>query len=274
MNNERSAQAVRATATTLHSRRVVLGTLAGLGGSTGALALAGCNRAGDTPQAQQAVEASGPIEILWPAEQRTITFLEQTWLPAFQREHPRIEPRLSTVGGGWDGLYEKMVVTNVAGTPPTLARGKEYFTGDLVYQGFLEPLGSWTKGQKEVVADHYYPAVWGNVLSKGQPVALPLYMFVRPLYHNVGLFREAGLLDRSGKVPAPQTWKEYADLARKLTVPTRNQWGTMVYNYGPGEDGASAFMQYLQQSGGSYVNARSTPSTAPLALRRCSSSSI
>ncbi|MBI3973889.1 MAG: extracellular solute-binding protein [Chloroflexi bacterium] len=231
------------------------------GAAVGAAALAACGEATAPPAAQAPSDVAGSMEILWPTDQRTVPFIEQQWIPAFRREYPKVDVSLTTVGGGWDGLYEKIIVTNAGGTPPTIARGKEYFAGDLGYAGILEPLTTWMKGQKEVTADQYYPAVWGNVLWQGQPVAQPLYIFVRPLYHNVGLFREAGLLDRSGKVPAPKTWKEYADLARKLTVPSKNQWGTQIIYYGPGEDGTSAWMQYLQQSGGSYVNPERTKYT-------------
>lgn len=240
-------------------RRQFFATMAATAGALSA-ATAACGRpdAATGPAAPGRTEVAGTIEILWSTDQRTVPWMEQEWIPAFRSKHPRVEVTITQAGGGWDGLYEKIVITNAAGTPPTLARGKEYFTGDLAYQGVLEPLDGWMKGQKEVAADQYYPAVWGNVIWKGQAIALPLYIFVRPLYHNVGLFREAGLVDRAGKVTPPQTWKEYAELARKLTVPSKNQWGTQLYNYGPGEDGASAYMQYLQQSGGSYVNPERT----------------
>ena len=91
------------------------------------------------------------------------------------------------------------------------------------YQGILEDLDPWIKGQKDVTPEQYLPQIWGLGRWRNRAYALPLYTFVRPLYHNVDLFREAGLVDRSGKPLVPTTWQEFAERARVLSRPSRRR---------------------------------------------------
>ncbi|MGH2368538.1 MAG: ABC transporter substrate-binding protein, partial [Chloroflexota bacterium] len=161
--------------------------------------------------------------------------------------------------GSWDDLYQKIQVTNAAGTAPSLTRGKDYFTGDMASLGLVEPLDNWLKGQKEITPEQYLPAIWGNVNYKGSAIGLPLYSFVRPLYYNVALFREAGLMQGAKPVVA-DTWQDWARMARQLTQPSKGIWGTQLYNYA-GEDGTTAWVNYLIQSGGQLINDQRTKYT-------------
>ena len=114
--------------------------------------------------------------------------------------------------------------------------------------GLTEPLDTWLKGQKEVAPEQYLPPVWGNVNFKGSVIGLPLYTFVRPLYYNVAMFREAGLMQGDAPVVA-ETWQDWARMARQLTQPSKGIWGTQLYNY-VGEDGTTAWVNYVIQAGG------------------------
>jgi len=227
-----------------------------LAGSAGAggVVLAACG-AGGGPAAKAAA-VSGTIDLMWSNEQSTLDFLNADWIPAFKKENPQAEVTLNVVPGSWDDLFQKIQVTNAAGTPPTLTRGKDYFTGDMAAMGLTEPLDGWLKGQKEVSAEQYLPAIWGNVNFKGSVIGLPLYTFVRPLYYNVGLMREAGLM-QGDKPLVADTWQDWARMARQLTQPSKGIWGTQVYNYA-GEDGTTAWVNYLIQAGGQLINAERT----------------
>ena len=241
----------------LTRRGVVLAGGAGLG-TLGPALLAACG-GGSTPAATQSAAISGPVELMWSNEQTTVDFLNADWIPNFKKENPQSDVTLTIVPGSWDDLFQKIQVTNAAGTPPTIARGKDYFTGDMAALGLVEPLDKWLKGQKEVTAEQYLPAIWGNVGYKGSVIGLPLYSFVRPLYYNVALFREAGLLQGTKPVVA-DTWQDWARMARQLTQPSKGIWGTQVYNY-VGEDGTTAWVNYLIQSGGQLINAERTKYT-------------
>ncbi|HEX2186828.1 MAG TPA: sugar ABC transporter substrate-binding protein [Chloroflexota bacterium] len=233
------------------SRRSVL---AGGGMAAAGLLAVAC---GPGAQSDGALKASGPvsgpIELMWSNETTTLEFLEQDWIPSFKREHPQADVTLAVVPGSWDDLYQKIQVTNAAGTAPSLTRGKDYFTGDMASLGLVEPLDRWLKGQQDVTAEQYLPAIWGNVIYKGTVIGLPLYSFVRPLYYNVALFREAGLVDNAGKPLVADTWQQYAQFARQLTQPSKGIWGTQIYSYS-GEDATTAWVNYLIQCGGQLIN--------------------
>jgi multiple sugar transport system substrate-binding protein len=239
------------------SRRAVLG--AGVGAAGGAV-LSACGAAGGQQAAPEpAAPVSGPIELMWSNEQTTLDFLNANWIPSFKRENPRSDVTLTVVPGSWDDLFQKIQVTNAAGTPPSLSRGKDYFTGDMAQMGLTEPLDRWLKGQKDVTPEQYLPAIWGNIIYKGSTIGLPLYSFVRPLYSNVALFREAGLIQGTRPVVA-DTWQDWARMARQLTQPSKGLWGTQLYNY-TGEDGTTAWVNYLLQAGGQLINAERTKYT-------------
>jgi multiple sugar transport system substrate-binding protein len=222
--------------------------------------LAGCGAAGGATQpAAKAAAATGTIDLMWSNEQTTLDFLNADWIPSFKKENPQADVTLTVVPGSWDDLFQKIQVTSAAGTPPTLSRGKDYFTGDMAAMNLAEPLDNWLKGQKEVTADQYLPAIWGNVNYKGSIIGLPLYSFVRPMYYNVGLFREAGLMQGNKPVVA-ETWEDWARLARQLNQPNKGIWGTQLVYY-TGEDGTAAWMPFLVQTGGQYINAERTKYT-------------
>ena len=236
------------------SRRRFLGTAAA---SLGSGALAACGAAPTTaPAAKPAAPISGPIELLWSTEAVTQEFLEKDWIPNFKKENPQADVTLTVVPGSWPELFQKIQVTSAAGTPPSLSRGKDYFTGDMAQQGLVEPLDKYIKAQKEITAEQYLPAIWGNATYKGTQIGIPLYSFVRPLYYNVQLFQEAGLMQGDKPVVA-ETWQDYARLARQLTQPNKGVWGTQLYSYS-GEDATSAWTNYLIQNGGEYINADRT----------------
>src|SRR5215211_4174017 len=114
--------------------------------------LAACSAAGGGEPAVKAA-ATGPIELMWSNEQSTVDFLNADWIPGFKRENPQADVTLNIVPGSWDDLFQKIQVTSAAGTPPTLTRGKDYFTGDMAALGLPEPLDPWLKGQKELTAE-------------------------------------------------------------------------------------------------------------------------
>ncbi len=126
--------------------------------------------------------------------------------------------------------------------------------------GLVEPLDTYLKGQKEVTPEQYLPAIWGNVNYKGSVIGLPLYTFVRPLWYNATLFREAGLMQGDKPVVA-DTWQDWARMARQLTQPSKGIWGTQLYSVAANEDGATAWVNYLIQAGGQLINDERTKYT-------------
>ncbi|HET7768828.1 MAG TPA: extracellular solute-binding protein, partial [Chloroflexota bacterium] len=116
-------------------RRVVGGGMASAAGGL----LAACGAASSAPPAKAAA-VSGAIELMWSNEQSTLDFLNADWIPNFKRENPQSDVTLNVVPGSWDDLFQKIQVSSASGTPPTLSRGKDYFTGDMAALGLTEPL--------------------------------------------------------------------------------------------------------------------------------------
>src|SRR6478736_4106883 len=135
------------------SRRQVLET------STAGLAaamLAACGAQQEaSPAAKPSGPVTGPIELMWSTEQTTQDFLDKDWIPNFKKENPQSDVTVTVVPGSWDDLFQKIQVTNAAGTPPSISRGKDYFTGDMAAMGIVEPLDKYLKGQKEVTPEQY-----------------------------------------------------------------------------------------------------------------------
>jgi multiple sugar transport system substrate-binding protein len=235
-------------------RRTVLAKGAGVVSGATVAACGAAREPASAPKAGGAI--AGTVELMWSNEQTTIDFLNRDWIPNFKKENPQVEFTLTIVPGSWDDLFQKIQVTNAAGTAPSLTRGKDYFTGDMAAMGLVEPLDGYLKGQKEVTPEQYLPAIWGNVIYKGTVIGLPLYSFVRPLYYNVALFREAGLM-QGNKPLVADTWQDWARMARQLTQPSKGIWGTQLYAYA-GEDGTTAWINYLIQNGGQFINQERT----------------
>jgi multiple sugar transport system substrate-binding protein len=235
------------------------GVIAAGAGATGGVLLAACGAPQQAATTKPSGPVQGPIELMWSVEASTQEFLEKDWIPNFKKENPQSDVTVNVVPGSWDDLFQKIQVTNAAGTPPSLSRGKDYFTGDMAHLGLVEPLDKYLKGQKEITPEQYLPAIWGNITYKGSVIGLPLYSFVRPLYYNVGLFREAGLMQGDKPIVA-ETWQDWARMSRQLTQPSKGIWGTQLYNYA-GEDGTTAWVNYLVQSGGTLINQERTKYT-------------
>ena len=149
-----------------------------------------------------------------------------------------------------------------AGVPPHAIYVNFRQSSTYIEQGFLEPLepllarvlsdddrlrqtdaeGNWladpseqavahsTRLLQERVPQSVWPVAYREGLAPGQTDtkhvwAMPLSLSVGVLMYRKDLFAEAGIdPDRP-----PTTWDELLDYARRLTVPSRNQYGLMIY---------------------------------------------
>jgi multiple sugar transport system substrate-binding protein len=238
------------------SRRKFL-TAAGLSGM-----LAACSRPYEsTPATSQPERVAGTVDFWLPADPIFEELFGNRLIPAFQEAYPKVSVAITPVTGGWDVHYEKLLTAVAGGVPPDVTRGKEFWTADLAYRGALENLDPWLKRQKEVTPERYHPAVWGISRWRDGTYGIPLHYFIRHLFFNLTVFEEVGLFGSDGKPLVPNTWQEYHDLARKLSDPTKQRYGTELYNYGRSEDNTSHFQYFLTSAGGTYVNAERTKYT-------------
>lgn len=76
---------------------------------------------------------------------------------------------------------------------------------------FLESFSSRRSLANCMVGDHYY--------------TVPASSIVGGLLYNKDLFKEAGLVDKNGEPTPPETYEELREYAKKLTNPSKKQYG-------------------------------------------------
>ena len=181
----------------------------------------------------------------------------------FQSRHPEITIEafgMPKVYG--EAMDSGPLMAIAAGVPPHAIYVNFRQSSTYIEQGFLEPLeplmarvmaedprlreldaeGNWvaepTEAQiaaaRDVLQSRVPGPVWPVVYREGlRPEqqdskhvwALPLNLAVNVLVYRKDLFAEAGLDPEK----PPRDWDELVDYARKLTVPSRNQYGLMIY---------------------------------------------
>lgn len=167
---------------------------------------------------------------------------EKTIFPTLAEDHPHISVE-QTMVGGWEDLYQLAVVGIAGGNPPDAIRGKEFWLGDFASRNALLNLNDYVAKSEYISEEKFQPEAWQGTQYEGAQVALPLHIFVRFLFYNKDLLEAAG-------VEVPSTWEEVSAAATKISDPSKNIWGTMLYNYEGGEDMVNHFNYGLRQAGG------------------------
>lgn len=124
------------------------------------------------------------------------------------------------------------------------------------------------------------PAMWGHLggqaaffkpqLAMSGPsadrlIAVPEFANPFAMVYNTRMFKEAGI------AKPPATWTEFVDTAKKLTVPGKNQWGTVV-DPSDGFDPWHMVWLFATQLGGRLMDATGTKGLldAPLVVEASS----
>ena len=75
---------------------------------------------------------------------------------------------------------------------------------------------------------------WADYLKEdknvfdGKVYTLPYNVTTFGLIYNTDMFEAAGIVDENGKAKPPATWAEFAEVAKKLTDASKNQYGVML----------------------------------------------
>jgi ABC-type glycerol-3-phosphate transport system substrate-binding protein len=89
------------------------------------------------------------------------------------------------------------------------------------------------------------PGAMDAVSYKGRIYGLPKFFSIRTFYYNKRMFREAGV----DPTRAPRTWDEFVQMARKVTNPSKGQYG-VLHNYGSKVSLLIDFQEHLILTGG------------------------
>ena len=138
-------------------------------------------------------------------------------------------------------------------------KGYDLVTMDIVWagayaeNGYSVDLTDWVKRDAaEIELDDIYPVILSSLGQyEGKYVAFPFAAYANVLAYRKDLFEAAGLA-------VPTTMEELVEDAKKLTDPSKNQYG-FVANGQKGPAVAQDWMQYNTQMGGSILGADGKP---------------
>lgn len=127
------------------------------------------------------------------------------------------------------------------------------WSGQFAESGYSVVLNDWIERDKaEINVDDIYPVLMTSLGNyQGKQVAFPFAGYANVLAYRTDLYEAAGL-------KPPKTMEEMVANARKLTDPSKNQYG-FVANGQKGPAVAQDWMQYNSQMGGSILSKDGKP---------------
>jgi len=171
----------------------------------------------------------------------------------FNAGHPSIEVTGVSMGQ-YAALSQKIMAAIAAGNPPTLAQVYENWTANFIDAGAivsLEPFIRGPQGFTQEDLEDIFPVFLEGGQFEGQMWTFPFNKGLPALYYNKEMFLKAGLDPES----PPQTWSEFHDMARKLTVD--DDGDGKPEHWGPSFSIPTAFamfQQILLQDGGEILS--------------------
>jgi len=130
----------------------------------------------------------------------------------------------------WGTYYDKLVLSLAYGDAPDVFICHANRIAEFARYGVFRPLDDLIAADRGFRVDDILPNIWQAGQYDGKQVGLPLDCHPQGLYYNLKLFREAGIVDAQGNPKPPETWDEFLETARKLTVDKDgdgrpDQWG-------------------------------------------------
>ena len=141
----------------------------------------------------------------------------------FNATHPDIEVEYEVIP--WDSYHSKLLNALVSGNPPDCARIHVTWLGELDAMKVLEPLDKYLKNWSGY--SNVFENIWPLLKAKpdGPVYVVPFQMVVLYLYYRKDLFEKYGL-----KVPSD--YKEFLEVAKKLTLDLDGDGRIDLYGYG------------------------------------------
>ncbi|WP_157987442.1 ABC transporter substrate-binding protein [Jiangella endophytica] len=157
----------------------------------------------------------------------------------------------------WSTLWDRIMAAVSSGRGPDVLTIGKAWTASLQATGALLPF---TDDVMDEIggADRFVPVTLRSVGVSGEPpAAVPLYTTAYALFYNTTLFEAAGI------AAPPDTWQEFVDDAKRLTIDTDgdgepDQWGVSIV----GGSGITATHQAFilgRQHGGSLFDRDGNP---------------
>jgi multiple sugar transport system substrate-binding protein len=202
--------------------------------------LAGCSSSKDSSGADTSSSAA-PAESASSGKKVTLHMIESLTSPArtetlkamiaqFQQENTNITVDL--ISPPFDQADNKITTMLAANQELDVMEARDLNVGELVNNGYIEPLNSYTDNWKD------YATVSDTAKSVGS-VGDKLYFVANAMYQRQMFYRK-DWFDAKGLQP-PTTWQELYETAKKLTDPAQNRYG-FSFRGGSGSNGTSDAM--------------------------------
>lgn len=133
----------------------------------------------------------------------------------FEAENPDIKVKL--ISGPYSATRDQIVIGAASGTLSDVVGLDGAWVNDLAKQGAIAPLDDLMS------ASDFDPAQVADIIKvNGNSYMFPVASFVYPIFINLDLFEAAGI----DSLPTNRT--EFMEAARKLTDPSKNQYGWVL----------------------------------------------
>lgn len=164
--------------------------------------------AGTSPAASNSSSAAAVEDVellLWLTGPLFEDFLEQV-IPVFEEQNPGITVKAETID--WGGYQQKILTAVAGGIAPDVISVFATDMAPFVEKNVFKKLDDMVD-TSAFIPNYLEAGRWNDGLY-----TLPIAMTVRPLYYRKDLLKEAGYDN------PPQTWEEFRDVAKTLTITT------------------------------------------------------
>jgi len=190
-----------------------------------------------------------------PDPSSPVTLTYETWqdfskgsLPVLAKEfhqiHPNITIKFQPVNA--DSAQTKLTTQIAGGNPPDVAYVDDGTVSAFAPRGAILNLEDYMSKSKATPKDDYVPAFTKMVSYQDQMYGMPIDGESTALFYRTDLFQKAGISD------PPKTWDELAADAKKLTIPSKKQYGYALF----ATTGETSYYWYpfLYQAGGTQTS--------------------
>lgn len=165
--------------------------------------------------------------------------IQQDIAKKFEKENPNVKVQVEAYGDGFD---QKIAASFGAKNPPDVLYMWDFPT----YYESLMPLDELIEKDKELELEDIYQGLFNYCTVDEATYGLPAGFTTHVIYYNKDLFDEVN-------IPYPEdgwTWDEFVEIAKKLTDPSKKQYG---FGFSTNPDPYD-FEQFFWSNGTSYIS--------------------
>lgn len=204
--------------------------------------------AGCAPKTTESSAGSGRIRITvstGPKEgETTRQILMKRRLELFEKHYPDIDVNLTP----WDYSPEGFMTRMAGGTCPDVVQVWATEGPGVIDQKLVKDLTPLTEKWDD--SPNLRPILLGPFSREGRVYGLPISAYSMALCYNKRLFLQAGIVDDEGQARPPETWEEFVETARRLTLPEQHQVGFALVGATP--HAGWHFLNWAWQAGGAF----------------------